>query len=121
MVHAVRCRRSVALALHLRSGTARRNHPLPRPWHLPTGVVLWPLCLGIVSTGFAYLGISLVLKRIRPNTYSLVDIIVSPVVAALLGFLIFHEVPATGMICGGVLLLGSGFGLTWEMSKGAQG
>lgn len=31
-------------------------------------VLLWALCLGIVSTGFAYFGISLVLKRIRPNT-----------------------------------------------------
>lgn len=81
-------------------------------------VVLWALALGVVSTGFAYFGISLVLKKIHANTYSLVDIIVSPVVASLLGFLIFGEVPATGMIFGGALLLGSGFWLTREMSAG---
>lgn len=82
-------------------------------------VVLWALCLGVVSTGFAYFGISLVLKKIRANTYSLVDVIVSPVVASLLGYLIFGEVPGTGMVVGGVLLLGSGFWLTREMSGNA--
>jgi drug/metabolite transporter (DMT)-like permease len=81
-------------------------------------VLLWPLCLGIVSTGFAYFGISLVLKQIHANTYSLVDIIVSPVVAAFLGYLIFDEIPGTGVIFGGALLLGSGFWLTREMSAG---
>ncbi|NBC29591.1 MAG: hypothetical protein GVY29_06325 [Spirochaetes bacterium] len=39
-----------------------------------------------------------------------------PVVAAFLGYLIFGEVPASSMIYGGILLLGSGFWLTWEMS-----
>ncbi|MDA3949012.1 MAG: EamA family transporter [Spirochaeta sp.] len=79
-------------------------------------VLLWALCLGVVSTGFAYFGISLVLKKIHANTYSLVDIIVSPVVASFLGFLIFGEIPGTGMIVGGALLLGSGFWLSKEMS-----
>lgn len=81
-------------------------------------VLLWALCLGIISTGFAYFGISLVLKRIHANTYSLVDVIVSPVVASLLGYLVFGEVPGTGMMIGGALLLGSGFWLTREMSGG---
>lgn len=80
-------------------------------------VILWTLGLGVVSTGFAYFGISIVLKSINANVYSLIDIIVSPVVASLLGFLIFAEVPAEGMIYGGGLLLGAGFWLTWEMSK----
>lgn len=79
-------------------------------------VLLWSLCLGIISTGFAYFGISIVLNKINANTYSLVDIIVSPVVAAFLGYLIFGEIPGTGMIFGGALLLGSGFWLTREMS-----
>jgi len=61
-------------------------------------VMLWAVCLGIVSTGFAYFGISLVLKQITANIYSLVDIIVSPIVAATLGYLVFGEVPAQGMI-----------------------
>mgnify|MGYP000140787722 CR=1 FL=1 len=80
-------------------------------------VLVWALALGLVSTGFAYFGISLVLKRLNANVYSLIDIIVSPVVAAILGFIIFHEVPRTSMIYGGALLLASGFWLTWEMSK----
>lgn len=83
-------------------------------------VILWAACLGIVSTGFAYFGISLVLKRINANVYSLVDIIVSPIVAATLGFLVFDEVPARGMIFGGGLLLVSGFWLTREMNKGKE-
>lgn len=81
-------------------------------------VLIWPLCLGIVSTGFSYYGISLVLKKIHANTYALVDIIVSPVVATLLGYLVFAELPGTGMIFGGALLLISGFWLTREMSAG---
>ncbi|MDN3519041.1 DMT family transporter [Aquisalimonas lutea] len=80
-------------------------------------VMLWALCLGVVSTGFAYLGISIVLKTLNANVYSLVDIIVSPIVASTLGYLIFAEVPAQGMIYGGALLLGAGFWLTREMSK----
>ena len=83
-------------------------------------VMLWAVCLGVVSTGFAYFGISLVLKQITANIYSLVDIIVSPIVAATLGYLVFGEVPAQGMIFGGGLLLLSGFWLTREMSRGKE-
>ena len=63
----------------------------------------------------AYLFISLVLQSISANVYSLVDIIVSPVVAAAFGYLIFHEVPAHNTIYGGILLLFSGLWLTWSM------
>lgn len=83
-------------------------------------VVLWALCLGVISMGFAYFGISIVLKTIDANVYSLVDIIVSPVVASTLGFLIFGEIPGQGMIIGGVLLLAAGAWLTYEMSRGAE-
>lgn len=83
-------------------------------------VMLWAICLGVISTGFAYFGISLVLKQITANIYSLVDIIVSPIVAATLGYLVFGEVPAQGMIFGGGLLLLSGFWLTREMSRGKE-
>ena len=83
-------------------------------------VVLWAGFLGVVSTGFAYFGISIVLKRLNANVYALVDIIVSPVVAATLGWLIFSEVPARGMILGGGMLLGAGFWLTREMSRGVE-
>lgn len=81
-------------------------------------VMLWAAGLGIVSTGFAYFGISIVLKTLNANVYALVDIIVSPVVASTLGYLIFAEIPAQGMIYGGALLLGAGFWLTREMSRG---
>lgn len=83
-------------------------------------VMLWAAGLGVISTGFAYFGISLVLKQINANVYALVDIIVSPVVAASLGYLVFAEVPARGMILGGGLLLLSGFWLTREMSTGKE-
>lgn len=81
-------------------------------------VGLWAVALGLVSTGFAYFGISLVLKTLNANVYSLVDIIVSPVVAATLGFLVFGEVPAMGMIYGGGLLLTAGFVLTRLTTRG---
>lgn len=83
-------------------------------------IFLWAAGLGIVSTGFAYFGISIVLKTLNANAYSLVDIIVSPVVASTLGYLIFTEVPAQGMIYGGAMLLLAGFWLTYEMSKGVE-
>jgi len=83
-------------------------------------VILWAVGLGLVSTGFAYFGISIVLKRLNANVYSLIDIIVSPVVATTLGYLIFAEVPGRGTLYGGVLLLSAGFWLTREMSRGAE-
>jgi len=54
---------------------------------------------------------------LNANVYSLVDIIVSPVVASFLGYLIFEEVPSKGLILGGAMLLSAGFWLTYEMSK----
>ncbi len=83
-------------------------------------VVVWVAGLGVVSTGFAYFGISIVLKSINANLYSLVDIIVSPLVASVFGYVIFAEVPGRGTILGAVLVLGAGFWLTWEMSRGAE-
>lgn len=83
-------------------------------------VVLWAAGLGLVSTGFAYFGISIVLKALDANVYALVDIIVSPVVASTLGYLIFAEVPAQGVMYGGAMLLGAGFWLTRKMSRGAE-
>ena len=80
-------------------------------------VVVWVAGLGVGSTGLAYFGISIVLRTINANTYSLVDVIVSPVVAAVLGYLLFGEVPAQSMIYGGALLLGAAFLLTREMAK----
>ncbi len=78
-------------------------------------ILLWVICLGVFSTGVAYLFISLVLRNLTANVYSLVDIIVSPIVASLLGYLIFNEVPSINMIFGGLLLLASGFWLNREM------
>ena len=80
-------------------------------------VMLWAVCLGLVSIGFAYFGITLVLRSINANLYSLIDIIVSPAAATLLGFLIFKEIPESSMLYGGALLLGAGAWLTREMSR----
>jgi drug/metabolite transporter (DMT)-like permease len=83
-------------------------------------VILWAICLGIISMGFAYFGISIVLRTLSANVYSLVDIIVSPIVATTLGFIIFTEIPSSNMIYGGIMLLGAGFRLSWEMSRSSQ-
>jgi len=80
-------------------------------------VALWVIGLGVVSTGTSYLGISLVIRRIRAGTYTLVDVIVSPIVAAMFGWVIFGEVPGRGMIVGGALLLASGAWLSRAMAR----
>lgn len=82
--------------------------------YVPT--IVWVACLGMISTGVAYFFISLVLKKINASVYSLVDIIVSPIVAAFFGYLIFNEVPHKNMIYGAALLLLSGFWLSNYMS-----
>ena len=79
-------------------------------------ILVWVMCLGMISTGVAYFFINLVLKKINASIYSLVDIIVSPIVAAFFGFLIFNEVPSLNMVYGGALLLLSGFWLSNHMS-----
>lgn len=103
------------------AGTGEVSKMIPyEPLGMALPVMLWAAGLGIVSTGFAYLGISIVLKSIDANIYSLIDIIVSPVVASTLGYLIFAEVPSMNMIYGGGMLLVAGFWLTREMSRGAE-
>ena len=79
-------------------------------------VILWVACLGIFSTGVAYLFITFSLEKIKASIYSLVDIIVSPIVAAFFGYLIFNEVPSSNMMYGGTLLLISGFWLSNYMA-----
>lgn len=80
-------------------------------------VIFWAICLGVISTGFAFFFINIVLQKIDANIYSLIDIIVSPVVAAIFGFLVFSEVPSDSMILGGVLLLVAGVWLSRSMSQ----
>ncbi len=79
-------------------------------------VIMWPVMLGVVSTGMAYYFISVVLNTINANIYSLVDVIFSPLVAALFGYLIFSEVPDPNLIYGGALLLFAGFLITRYMT-----
>ena len=78
-------------------------------------VIAWAICLGVISTGFAFLFISVVLQKIDANVYSLIDIIVSPIVAGILGYLVFAEIPAATTVYGGALLLLSGVWLTHQM------
>lgn len=75
-------------------------------------VIVWVIALGAFSTGIAYFCIGLVLRRMDANIYSLIDIIVSPVVAGILAFFIFAETPSINMIIGGSILLLSGALLT---------
>jgi drug/metabolite transporter (DMT)-like permease len=78
-------------------------------------VIFWVICLGMFSTGVAYFFITLVLKNIKAAVYSLVDVIVSPVVAGLFGYFIFNETPSSHTIIGGAFLILSGFILTAYM------
>lgn len=65
---------------------------------------------------FASFGITIVLRSMNANLYSLIDIIVSPAAAAFFGYLIFNEVPDPSMLYGGALFAGAGAWLTREMS-----
>lgn len=80
-------------------------------------VLVWAIGLGVISTGMAYFCIGLALENVNANVYSLADIVTSPVLAALFGFLVFHEVPSPNMIYGGALLLASGFWLSILMGR----
>lgn len=84
---------------------------------LEVPVILWVVGLGVGSTGVAYFFITIALNRISANVYSLVDIVVSPIVAAFLGFLVFNEIPSMNIVYGGVLLLASGFWLARTMTQ----
>lgn len=81
--------------------------------HAP--VIVWVAALGVFSTGLAFLMVALVLRKIKAGTYSLIDTIVSPIVAALLAFVIFTQIPSLNMIYGGALLLISGYWITRRM------
>jgi len=86
-------------------------------FNLKIPAIVWLICLGFISTGLAYIFIAKVLRKINVAVYSLIDIIVSPIVAALFGYIIFFEEPSKNMIYGGILLLISGFWLSSSMSK----
>lgn len=75
-------------------------------------VLLWVIGLGMFSTGLAYFCMSYVLKNMSANIYSLIDIIVSPVIAALFAWFIFREMPTPSLLIGGAVLLLSGAILT---------
>lgn len=79
--------------------------------------IVWILGLGMFSTGVVYLFITFALQRIDANIYSLVDIVVSPLIAASFGFIILGEVPSTSLIYGGALLLFAGFLLSSSLTK----
>ena len=102
------------------SGTPLETIQYPALGDITLPEFTWAVGLGVISTGFAYFGISIVLKSISANVYALVDIIVSPVVAATFGWLIFSETPGERTIYGGALLLVAGFWLTRRMSKGKE-
>ena len=76
-------------------------------------VLLWAIGLGVISTGLAFFGMSIVLKRFSANIYSLIDIITSPIIAAFLAFLVFSEMPAMETIIGGAILVVAGMTLTF--------
>ena len=75
-------------------------------------VLLWVAGLGVCATGLSFFFISLVLRKISANVYSLIDIIVSPVIAAFLAWMIFVEVPSFNTVIAGTMLLFAGAILT---------
>lgn len=78
--------------------------------------ILWILGLGVISTGIAYLFMTFSLKRINANIYSLIDLLVSPIMAGIFAFLILKESPSSNMITGGIILIISAFLLTKKIS-----
>lgn len=84
--------------------------------NLSLPIITWAIFLGVASTGVAYLLINLVLKKINATIYSLVDIIVSPIVAGIFGYFIFKEIPTIHTVVGALFLLMSGFILTAYMT-----
>ena len=82
---------------------------------LSVPVIFCVLFLGMISRGTAFLSISFVLERINANIYSLIDIIVSPLIAAMFGYLVFNEIPSKNLIMGGAILILAGFLLTRKM------
>lgn len=83
-------------------------------------VLLWVVGLGMFSTGLAYYCIGYVLRYLNANLYSLIDIIVSPLVAATLAYFIFGEVPMASLVAGGAVLLLSGGLLTVLRNREGQ-
>ena len=83
-------------------------------------VLIWAICLGVISTGLAFLFISIVLQKINANIYSLIDIIVSPIVAAIFGFLVLGEIPSQNLVFGGAILLAAGVWLTKSMQEQSE-
>lgn len=80
--------------------------------------IVWVASLGVISTGVSYLFIAYALKRIPAGVYSLVDVIVSPVVAAFFGLIILSEMPPISMVYGGAIVLTAGFWLATDLSRG---
>ena len=80
--------------------------------------IMWIIGLGVLSTGIVYILMSLALRKINANVYSLVDIIVSPMAATIFAIIILKEYPHKNMIYGGAILLLSAFWLTTDLSKG---
>jgi drug/metabolite transporter (DMT)-like permease len=87
-------------------------------WGAELPVLTWAVGLGVFSTGFSFFFISLVLRQISANIYSLIDIIVSPIIAAFLAWLIFTESPSQDTVLGGALLLTAGAILTLLRNQG---
>jgi drug/metabolite transporter (DMT)-like permease len=82
---------------------------------LSVPIIFWILCLGMISRGVSFLCISSALEKINANIYSLIDIIISPLIAAIFGYLIFNEIPSRNLILGGIILTFAGFLLTKKM------
>lgn len=87
-------------------------------WSFQAPPIIWAIGLGIFSTGIVYILMGLALKKINANIYSLVDIIVSPMAAAIFAAIILSEMPSKNMIYGGAILLLSAFWLTTDLSEG---
>lgn len=83
--------------------------------YLPS--IFWAIALGVIATGLAFYFISVVLRDIDANIYSLFDIIFSPIVAGLLGYWIFNEIPSIHLVYGGALLIIAGVWISYEMTK----
>lgn len=80
--------------------------------------IIWVLGLGVISTGIVYILMRYMLNIMKAGVYSVFDVIISPVAAALFAFLILQQIPGTEKIIGGSILLLASFLLTIDIAKG---
>jgi len=73
-----------------------------------SGVFVFVLLLGFLSTGLTYIFYTLALEKLEAETCSIIAMIITPLVSVILAFLIVNEAIVPRIILGGLILILSG-------------